>query len=158
MRDDSRYANPLIDLFDATTRIRGRLKSAFAGSAAAAGLSEMEMTVLNAVAEARTPPTVPRIGRALGHPRQVIQRAANALVANGLIEAIPNPEHKRAVLLVPTELGRSRKREANARANQMVAKLLDSMDADLIIRTNENLGALRSQIELHFREFEQKHE
>jgi len=156
MSSDSRYANPLIGLFDATTRIRGRLKAAFGGIAAAAGLSEMEMTVLNAVAEARTPPTVPRIGRALGHPRQVIQRSANALVAHGLIDTLPNPEHKRAVLLVPTELGRARKREANARASQMVEKLLASMDADLIVRTNENLETLRSQMDSHFRQFEQK--
>lgn len=145
-------SNPLIALFDATSRIRGRLKFAFAEGAAVSGLSEMEMTVLSAVAEARSAPTVPRIGRALGHPRQVIQRATNSLIAAGLIEATPNPDHKRAQLLVPTAEGLARKREANARADLIVRDLLNSMDADLIAQTNENLVTIRAQIDAFFRQ------
>ena len=60
MIDATRQANPLIGLIDTTSRLRGRLKSAFAASAADLGLSEMEVTVLNAVTGASTPPTVPR--------------------------------------------------------------------------------------------------
>ena len=49
------------------------------------------MLVLSAVAGALSPPTVPQIGRSLGHPRQVIQRIADALVARGLIGFEDNP-------------------------------------------------------------------
>ena len=86
------------------SRLQGRLKGAFTDSRLSTGLGETEMTVLNAVAEAPSPPTVPQIGRALGHPRQVIQRAANALITAGLIATRDNPDHKRAVLLIPTWL------------------------------------------------------
>src|SRR5689334_19396250 len=111
---DSR--NALIGLVDEVTRLSGRLKSTFAASRREAGLNESEMTVLNSVVEARTPPTVPQIGRSMGQPRQLIQRAANSLIEAGLLEAAPNPDHKRAVLLRATEQGMTLKREADARA------------------------------------------
>ena len=94
---DSR--NALVGLVDEIARLNGRLKSAFAASRRAVGLGDSEIMVLNAVVEAERPPTVAQIGRSLGHPRQIIQRAANSLVADGLIETRPNPDHKRAALL-----------------------------------------------------------
>jgi DNA-binding MarR family transcriptional regulator len=151
MMDSARHTNPLIGLIDTTSRLRGRLKSAFAASAADLGLSEMEVTVLNAVTGAGTPPTVPQIGRALGHPRQVIQRAANALVEAGLIAATPNPEHKRAMLLSSTPKGDAMKRTADARGQEIAAGLLRSIDAELVDQANELLETLRRQIDAHFR-------
>lgn len=151
MIDATRHPNPLIGLIDATSRLRGRLKSAFAGSAEDLGLNEMEMTVLNAVTEARTPPTVPQIGRALGHPRQVIQRAANALVESGMIAVSANPDHKRAVLLIATPAGEALKHEADARGHAIASQLLRSLDAALVIEANELLETLRKQLDAHFR-------
>lgn len=152
MIDATRHDNPLIGLIDATSRLRGRLKSAFAASAADSGLGEMEMTVLNAVTGARTPPTVPQIGRALGHPRQVIQRAANALVDAGLIATSENPEHKRAVLLAPTASGLAIKQAADEHGDAIAAELLRSVDARLVAQANELLETLRAQIDAHFRQ------
>jgi DNA-binding MarR family transcriptional regulator len=151
MNDATRHPNPLIGLIDATSRLRGRLKSAFAGSAEDLGLSEMEMTVLNAVTGSPSPPTVPQIGRALGHPRQVIQRAANSLADAGLIEPLPNPDHKRAVLLLATENGRALKRQADARGQEIATRLLRSVDPALVITANELLETLRLQLDAHFR-------
>src|SRR5882724_3839651 len=91
--------HPLVHLIDEVIRLRGRLQSLFAGVGAASGLAPMESTVLTAVVESHTTPTVSQIGRSLGHPRQVIQRAANNLIAARLLETTPNPGHKRAALL-----------------------------------------------------------
>jgi DNA-binding MarR family transcriptional regulator len=151
MLDATRHHNPLIGLIDATSRIRGRLKSAFAQSTENCGLTEMEMTVLNAVTEAKSAPTVPQIGRALGHPRQVIQRATNTLIENGMIAAQDNPDHKRAMLLITTDKGLALKREVNAIANQIEAELLRSIDAALVIETTTKLETLRAQLDAHFR-------
>lgn len=151
MSDATRHHNPLIGLIDVTSRLRGRLKSAFAQSIENSGLSEMEMTVLNAVAEAKSAPTVPQIGRALGHPRQVIQRAANTLIETGMIAVQDNPDHKRAVLLMTTDKGMALKREVNAIANQIEAELLRSIDAAFVIETTEKLETLRAQLDAHFR-------
>lgn len=143
--------NPFIDLIDRTARLQGRLKGAFTDSRLSTSLGETELTVLNAVTEAPTPPTVPQIGRALGHPRQVIQRAANSLMAAGLIESGENPEHKRAVLLMPTPAGLALKQEANRRADAIAADLLTGVDAQLVIEATRLLESIRLQLEAHLR-------
>lgn len=151
MIDSRRHPNPLIALIDGTARLQGRLKGAFAEARHCTGLGEMEVTVLNAVAEAHSPPTVPQIGRALGHPRQVIQRAANALMAEGLIEPLQNPEHKRALLLVPTSKGAALKEEANHRADAIATQLLKGVDADKVKLATQLLEDVRHQLEAHIR-------
>jgi DNA-binding MarR family transcriptional regulator len=151
MIDSRRHPNPLVALIDGTARLQGRLKGAFAEARNCTGLGEMEVTVLSAVAEAQSPPTVPQIGRALGHPRQVIQRAANALMADGLIETLQNPDHKRALLLVPTARGAAVKEEANQRADAISAQLLKGVDADKVKHATQLLEDVRLQLEAHIR-------
>jgi DNA-binding MarR family transcriptional regulator len=151
MINTNRPLNPLIGLIDGIARLQGRLKGAFAESRLATGLGDMEMTVLNAVAEAKCPPTVPQIGRSLGHPRQVIQRAANALLKAGLIAVEANPDHKRAVLLVPTYLGVALKHDANERADAIGAALLRGVEAALIVEATAKLETIRQQLEAHMR-------
>jgi DNA-binding MarR family transcriptional regulator len=146
---DSR--NALIGLVDETTRLTGRFKSAFAEAQRVGGLGLSESTVLNAVVEATRPPTVPQIGRSLGHPRQFIQRAVKSLVVRGLIEAFPNPDHKRAVLLSATESGIALKRESDARADATAAALLEVMDLELIRATTHSLRAIRQKLETQLR-------
>lgn len=47
------------------------------------------------------------IARAMGITRQSVQRIADLLVGRGLAEYVPNPAHRRAKLLSPTEEGRA---------------------------------------------------
>lgn len=42
----------------------------------------------------------------MGISRQAVQRVANRLLAEGLLESLSNPAHKRAPLLAPTLAGR----------------------------------------------------
>jgi len=137
---------PLIALIDSLSRLQGRLSSTFAG-AQPAGLSPTEMTVLNAVTGAARPPTVPQIGRSLGHARQVIQRAANALLAAGLIEAHPNPDHKRASLLVATSRGLEVKAEADVRGAAIAHSLEAAVDAAAVRQAVRLLDELRAQLD-----------
>ncbi len=143
--------NAVVALIDELLRAHGRLKTFFASVNAATGLSSMESTVLTAVIESTIAPTVPQIGRSLGHPRQVIQRAANALIAAGLIETAPNPYHKRAPLLLPTRQGRVLKRKADARAAELTGALLRSIDAAKWRRVAGDLRELRGEIEAYLR-------
>ena len=140
----------LISLFDSLSRLRGRLSSVFAPARPEA-LSVTEMTVLNAVAGARTPPTVPQIGRSLGHARQVIQRAATTLVAAGLIEMQPNPDHKRASLLVCTRRGMDVKVEADARAAAIARSLDEVIDPALATKAIRLLDEMRGRLDQHAR-------
>lgn len=147
----SRTSNPLVRLIDEVVRLQGRLKSIFSGSNEVAGLPSMEMTVLTAVVEADGAPTVPQIGRSLGRPRQVIQRAAHALIEAGLIEATPNPHHKRAPLLEPTRRGRAVKRKADVCAIRAANAFLRGADAARCGRLAQELHDLRGEIEAYLR-------
>ncbi len=141
-------------LIDAMIRTRSRMRTVFEPVGAAAGLPDIELTVLTAVVGAATPPTVPQIGRSLGHPRQVIQRAANQLVARGLIVWAENPDHKRAMLLVATAPGRAIQALANDRAGQIVGKLMQHIEADDVRTATSLLNRIRGKIESFSRETE----
>ncbi|MFT4027508.1 MAG: MarR family transcriptional regulator [Novosphingobium sp.] len=144
---DSRSA--LIGLVDEVTRLSGRLKSTFAASRREAGLGESEMMVLNAVVEAGRAPTVAQIGRSMGQPRQIVQRAANSLVEAGLIATAVNPDHKRAVLLRATDKGVTLKREADARAEAIAAEL--TLDLEATRAATLAVRAVRKQLEARIR-------
>ncbi len=146
---DSRH--PLVGLIDEISRLNGRLKTTFAASRRAVGLNDSEMMVLNAVVEAERPPTVPQIGRSLGNPRQLVQRAANALIAEGLIAAAPNPDHKRAALLCATGSGIALKRQADARADEVANKMAASLDPAAVREVTRDLRVLRKQLEAQLR-------
>lgn len=148
-RFDSRP--PLVGLSDELIRLNGRLKSLYAEARRDAGLGDSEMSVLNAVVEADRPPTVPQIGRSFGQPRQQVQRAANSLMAAGLIEALPNPDHKRAMLMRATESGVALKRAIDARADARAEEIAEGIDAGQVRDATRALRALRKQLEAHLR-------
>lgn len=148
-RFDSRH--PLVGLSDEMIRLNGRLKAMFAGARRDEGLGDSELSVLNAVVEADRPPTVPQIGRSFGQPRQIVQRAATSLIARGLVEPQPNPDHKRAVLLVPTPAGIALKREIDARADAVAIEAGEALDLDNIRAATAALRALRKQLEAQLR-------
>lgn len=146
---DSRH--PLVGLVDETSRLNGRLRTIFAQSRQSVGLGQSEIMVLNAVVEAERPPTVAQIGRSLGHPRQLIQRAANSLVDDGLIELAPNPDHKRAALLVPTERGVALKREADATGEEIASRIQDGLDVGNVRAATQAIRAIRKELEAWLR-------
>jgi DNA-binding MarR family transcriptional regulator len=143
--------HPMIGLSDELIRLNGRMKALFAPARRPNSLNDSEMSVLNAVVEADRPPTVPQIGRSFGQPRQQVQRAANSLIAAGLIEALPNPDHKRAVLLRATERGTALKRDSDARADAIAARLCAEIDRETIRVATQALRTIRKELEAQLR-------
>lgn len=148
-KSDSRH--PLVGLSDELIRMNGRLRGMFSGAHRSEGLGDSELLVLNAVVEADRPPTVPQIGRSLGQARQLVQRAANSLMHSQLIEAEPNPDHKRAVLLHATERGIALKRGIDAHADAIAGDIAGTIDADLVQQATSLLNLIRTQLEAQLR-------
>lgn len=142
---DSRH--PLIGLIDEVIRLNGRLRPVFAEVRRTLGLGESELMVLNAVVEADRPPTVSQIGRSLGYPRQIIQRAANMLVHSDYIATAANPDHKRAPLLIATDKGRATKQRADAMAHDIAEQWGGPLDADILRAATQAAAAARMAIE-----------
>jgi DNA-binding MarR family transcriptional regulator len=137
---------------DEVARLRGRMRALYADTRGASGLAEMELTVLTAVVNAAAPPTVAQIGRSLGHPRQVVQRAANRLAELGLARFEDNPDHKRASLIVATEAGRALKAADHARAQAVTRAVLARIDEAAFAEAADRLHAIRGAIETYLKE------
>ncbi|MFJ9020889.1 MarR family winged helix-turn-helix transcriptional regulator [Streptomyces sp. NPDC102259] len=86
-------------------RLNGQFLAVAEELAGPAGLSAARWQVLGAVLGDPLP--VSGIARAMGITRQSVQRVADLLVEGGLAEYRPNPAHRRAKLLAPTEAGRA---------------------------------------------------
>ncbi|MEU0653353.1 MarR family winged helix-turn-helix transcriptional regulator [Streptomyces albogriseolus] len=86
-------------------RLNGQFLAVAEELARPAGLTAARWQVLGAVL--REPLPVSGIARAMGITRQSVQRVADLLVEQGLAEYRPNPAHRRAKLLAPTEEGRA---------------------------------------------------
>ncbi len=145
-------ANPFLHFIDEITRLHGRLQSLFERFHEQTGLGRFEHLVLTAVEESRFPPTSSQIGRSLGYPRQTIQRAANNLMAAGLLRKLPNPDHKRAPLLAATERGAALKKHCDRLALTFVEHFLAASDRDTFQRVAKDLTTLRRDLETYLRQ------
>ncbi|MDN0198226.1 MarR family transcriptional regulator [Streptomyces sp. S.PNR 29] len=86
-------------------RLNGQFLAVAEELARPAGLTAAWWQVLGAVLAEPLP--VSGIARAMGITRQSVQRIADLLVERGLAEYRPNPAHRRAKLLAPTDEGRA---------------------------------------------------
>lgn len=85
-------------------KLNGQMLAAGEKLAKPAGITVAWWQVLGAVL--RQPLTAAGIARQMGITRQAVQRIANRLIAEGHLQASPNPAHKRSPLLTPTTDGR----------------------------------------------------
>ncbi|MBB3860964.1 DNA-binding MarR family transcriptional regulator [Novosphingobium hassiacum] len=152
----SELAVSFVRFLDEFARLRGRIQSAFQPVEGQSQLSELETVVLNAVTGATSPPTVPQIGRSLGHARQVIQRAANSLAERGLIEPVSNPDHKRAHRLVATVAGIDLKAELDLAGLSRAAELTAGLDAQTLGQATYALHVIRETLEANLRREEHR--
>ena len=86
-------------------RLNGQFLAVADELARPAGLTAAWWQVLGAVLGEPLP--VSGIARAMGITRQSVQRIADLLVERGLAEYRPNPAHRRAKLLAPSDEGRA---------------------------------------------------
>jgi DNA-binding MarR family transcriptional regulator len=91
-----------------TFRTNGLLLAAGDRLAAEHGLTSARWQVLGAIALAQRPLTVPQIARRMGLTRQTVHTTVNRLLADGLVELVPNADHRRSQLVRLTELGEAR--------------------------------------------------
>ena len=69
-------------------------------------LTSARWQILGSISIANTDVTVPGIARNLGLSRQAVQRVANDLERDGFVVFGDNPDHKRAKLVLLTDMGR----------------------------------------------------
>jgi DNA-binding MarR family transcriptional regulator len=121
-----------------TFRLNGQFLEAAERMARPAGLTAAWWQVLGAVL--RDPLPVAGVARAMGITRQSVQRIADLLVERGLAEYRPNPAHRTAKLLAPTEEGRDAVRRIAPAQQAFAERLADELG-------REDLGAVAEALE-----------
>ena len=135
------------DLFSrsalAVFRLNGQYLSVAEELARPAGITAAWWQVLGAVLGEPLP--VSGIARVMGITRQSVQRVADLLVDRGLAEYQPNPAHRRAKLLSPTERGRAAVAElgpGHAAFADRLAEALGAAGLAETVRVLERLSAV----------------
>jgi DNA-binding MarR family transcriptional regulator len=92
------------------------------------------------------PLTVPQIARMRPTSRQRMQRLANELAAEGLVEFIGNPNHRRSKLVRLTRKGDTRYRALNARLLSIASTLGADLNESEVRRTAEIVRQLSDDV------------
>jgi len=98
-------ATILTELIRSVFPLNGRLLDAGDRLSGDVGLSSALWQVLGAIAD--NPRSVSQISRVMGLTRQSVQRSVNIMETDGLVEFIPNPDHKTSPLVQMTSKGQS---------------------------------------------------
>ncbi|MFF8357173.1 MarR family winged helix-turn-helix transcriptional regulator [Streptomyces chartreusis] len=128
-------------------RLNGQFLGVAEELARPSGLTAAWWQVLGAVLGEPLP--VSGIARAMGITRQSVQRIADLLVDKGLAEYRPNPAHRRAKLLAPTDEGRaaiSRIDPGHAAFADRLAEAMGEAELADAVRVLERLSTVLDQI------------
>ena len=140
-REQELLADTAITVF----RLSGQFLGIAEDLARPAGLTAARWQVLGAVL--REPLTVAGIARAMGMTRQGVQRTADLLVDQGLAEYLPNPAHRRAKLLRPTEDGYAAVRRIDPGHAVMARRLASALGTSELSRTLDALTTLADTLD-----------
>nr|WP_149183746.1 MarR family transcriptional regulator [Streptomyces sp. TRM49041] len=112
----------------AVLHLNGRFMALLNQVTQPSGLSAAQWQVLDAVGGG--PQSVSGIARLLGITRQSVQRLADLLVRQGLADYRDNPAHRRARLLVATELGEAALREVGPGHAELARQLCGELGGE----------------------------
>ena len=138
-------ADAFTDLVLEVFRLNGRRLAAGDQLAAPVGLTSARWQVLGAIDG--QPLSVAGIARAMGLTRQSVQRTADLLAAEGIVDFVPNPQHKRAKLVELTPTGRAMLREVTILQRAWADRTAAGLPAAALEAAVELLRTLRQRLE-----------
>jgi DNA-binding MarR family transcriptional regulator len=114
---------------------------------ASEGLTSARWQVIGAIALGERPLTVPQIARRMGLTRQSVHATVNRLVADGLVEQVPNTDHRRSQLVRLTELGEETHAALDRRQARWVNQLASGIRRSELEATARVLEELCARLE-----------
>lgn len=113
------------------------------------GLTSARWQMLGAIALAGTPLTAPQVGEAMGVTRQGAQKQLNLLLEQRLVEAHPNPAHRRSPLYALTAEGLALYRQADALWAAQAAELAKSIPAAQALAATQALESVLHYLQIN---------
>lgn len=145
--DATRRTRALTGLVFDVFRFNGGLLAAGDALVGDLGLTSARWQVLGAVALSPVPLPVAHVARNMGLSRQAVQRVVDDMRAEGLVRLDPNPHHRRAALVVPTEAGRAAFTAATARQRAWADRLSSGLRPEAIEAAAELLRGLQGRLD-----------
>ncbi|WP_299779453.1 MarR family transcriptional regulator [uncultured Roseobacter sp.] len=132
----------ILDVF----RLNGRLQLTGDRLVAELGLTSARWQILGAIAQAEKPEPVAWHARNMGVHRQGVQRIINELASEGIVEFRPNPQHKRANLVILTPTGEDLYEAAIALQIPWVNELSKGLSPEEISIAQQVIGQLKARL------------
>jgi DNA-binding MarR family transcriptional regulator len=126
-------------------RLNGQFLALGEALARPVGLTAAWWQVLGAVLDEPLP--VADIARKIGVTRQSAQRVADLLVVDELAEYRPNPAHRRAKLVHPSEQGRAAVRRISPAHAMLAERLAKEVGTETLRRALDNLAGLSEALD-----------
>ncbi|MDA0150482.1 MarR family winged helix-turn-helix transcriptional regulator [Vibrio sp. LaRot3] len=128
----------------ASFALNGRVLELAESIASHGGITATRWQVLGAVLE--QPLTQTAIAHRMGISRQSVQRTANQLVKDGLLQAIDNPLHRKASLFEVTAKGLEAIDKIRPHHAMVAGKLLESISEEKLEKITELMNELSIEI------------
>jgi DNA-binding MarR family transcriptional regulator len=126
-------------------RMNGQLLAAGTELTRDLGLTTARWQVIGAIAVSAL--TVPQIARTMGLTRQSVQRIVDLLACEGIVELVPNPRHRRAMLVRLTAAGRTKLNQISERQHVWANRMAEDLSPERLVELTETLRALRERLE-----------
>jgi DNA-binding MarR family transcriptional regulator len=140
-------SNAFTDLIRAILRTNATVQKSGTRLMRGTGITNARWQMLSELFALEQRVTVSELARHLGVSRQAIQRLADDMVIDGMVEFVKNPGDARAMHLLLTEAGRARYDEAQECEWQWTNAIAADFDAEQIVRTVALLEAIMQKMQ-----------
>jgi DNA-binding MarR family transcriptional regulator len=146
MQPDQDQEDAFSRLMSECFKTNRQLVSAVARLTNGSGISGAQWGVLGAFGGSDESLTVAQTARRLGLTRQGVQRVADLLANKGLIEYLPNPNHRRAKLAKLTDQGRNLLAQLQARESRWAQRAAGDLDIKAVEAATELVQSIRERL------------
>jgi DNA-binding MarR family transcriptional regulator len=140
-------SNALTDLIRAVLRTNAKVQKSGTRLMRDTGITNARWQTLSELFALDRRVTVSELSRHLGLTRQAVQRLADDMARDGLVEFVKNPGDARAMHLLLTEAGRARYDEAQECEWQWTNAIAADFDAEQIANAVELLEAITQKMQ-----------
>lgn len=139
-------SNALTDLVRAVIRMNATVQRSGTRLTRGMGLTNVRWQTLGELFALEKRVTVSELARHMGLTRQAVQRLADDMASDGLVEFTENPGDARAMHLLVTEAGRATYHNTLEREWQWTNAIAEGFDAEQITRTVALLEAITQKM------------
>jgi DNA-binding MarR family transcriptional regulator len=140
-------SNALTDLIRTVLRMNATVQRSGTRLMRGTGITNARWQTLSELSSLEQRVTVSELARHMGLTRQAIQRLADDMASDGLVEFVENPGDARAMHLLLTETGKTTYHDTLEREWQWANAIAADFDAAQIIRAVALLEAITQKIQ-----------